>query len=216
MRAASVTLSPPDHGFNGVDRTIREVESVSRQKLLYVDVFSDDTCLLVYLLSGDRPGRLRQALDGQGSVIRSRLQAQRNFHTLYAHVDAGQLLTDVVRTIERHALVYKRPLLFKDEQVAVTLGGAPESLRKALDDMPASVAVTVDRVGDYEPGVHSVLSMLTDRQREALRAAVAAGYYDTPRQLTCAELGAELDCAPSTANDLIRQAERTVMAALWV
>jgi predicted DNA binding protein len=216
MRAASVTLSPPDHGFHGVDRTIREVEPVSRQKLLYVDVFADDTCLLVYLLSGERPGRLRQALDRREAVIRSRLLAQRNFHTLYAHVDAGQPLTDVVRAIQRHALVYKRPLLFKDDRVAVTLGGPPGALRQALDDMPSSVAVTVDRVGDYEPGVHSVLSLLTDRQREALRAAVAAGYYDTPRQLTCAELGAELDCAPSTANDLVRQAERTVMSALWV
>jgi predicted DNA binding protein len=216
MKSVSVTLSPPDGGFHGVDGAIGEVESVSRQKLLYVDVFDDDTCLLVYLLSGRQSGELRRLLDDHPAVIRSRLLAQRNFYSLYAHVEPDRPLTDLLYAVQDHALLYKQPLLFTDDRLRVTIGGDEPALQRWLEDLPEGVTVTVDRYGDYEPGVNSVLSLLTDRQREALNVALESGYYDTPRRTTCEELGAALDCSPSTANDLVREAERTVMTALRV
>jgi predicted DNA binding protein len=155
-------------------------------------------------------------LDDHPAAIRSRLLGERNFYTLYAYVEPGQPLAGVFNAIERHALVYKRPILFRDGRMTLTIGGAEPALQDGFDDIPESVTVTIDRVGDYDPGTNSVLSLLTDRQREALDVALEAGYYDTPRRLTCEELGAELDCSPSTANNLVREAERTVLSALGV
>jgi hypothetical protein len=216
MKSLSVTLSPPDRGFHPVDGTISEVEHASRRQLLYVDVLDDESCLLVYLLSGGEPGTLRGAIDDHPAIIRNRLSTYSGSHHLYAHARHGQPLVDIFRAVERHALLYKRPIPFRDGRMTVTIGGTESALQRALDDLPERVGVDVERVGDYDPGVDGILALLTERQREALTAALESGYYDTPRAATCADVGAALGCAPSTANDRLREAERTVLSTIRI
>lgn len=54
-------------------------------------------------------------------------------------------------------------------------------------------------------------SGLTDRQHEAVEAAVAAGYYEVPRECTLADVAADLNVDPSVASRLLRRAESRVM-----
>lgn len=223
MKSVSVTLSPPDRGFHRVDRAISEVESVSRRKLLYVDDIDGDSCLLIYQLSGGQSGGLRETLDDHPRVLRSCLSTQRsartgqrNARTLYAHVEHGQPLVDIIHAIERYALLYKRPIPFRDERMTVTVGGFESAIWSALADLPESLTVEIHRVGEYDPDVDGVLSLLTDRQWEALTVALESGYYDTAGRTTCEELAATLGCSPSTANDRIREAERRVMSAIQI
>jgi len=56
---------------------------------------------------------------------------------------------------------------------------------------------------------------LTDRQREVLRTAFEAGYYDWPRGCTGKEVAEELDIASATFSEHIRAAERKLFAALF-
>jgi predicted DNA binding protein len=60
-------------------------------------------------------------------------------------------------------------------------------------------------------GADGVAGGLTDRQREALAEALAAGYYESPRAATVADVGERLDCAPSTAAEHLRKAESTLV-----
>ena len=53
---------------------------------------------------------------------------------------------------------------------------------------------------------------MSDHQREALRVAWAAGYYEIPRTVAITTVAAELRCAPSTASDLLRRAEQALVA----
>jgi predicted DNA binding protein len=55
-------------------------------------------------------------------------------------------------------------------------------------------------------------SLLTDRQRRVVAAAVEAGYYDTPRDCSLTELADDLDIAKSTASETIRRATDRVVA----
>ena len=48
---------------------------------------------------------------------------------------------------------------------------------------------------------------LTDKQREAAARAVAAGYYETPRQATVGELAAELDISKSAMSQRLAAVE---------
>jgi hypothetical protein len=57
--------------------------------------------------------------------------------------------------------------------------------------------------GDGEP-------VLTERQRELLEAAVAAGYYETPRECTLSELADRLGVAKSSLSETLRRAEGRV------
>ncbi|UPV99137.1 helix-turn-helix domain-containing protein [Halorussus gelatinilyticus] len=56
---------------------------------------------------------------------------------------------------------------------------------------------------------------LTDRQREVLRAAYEAGYYDWPRDCTGEEVARELDITSATFSQHIHAAERKLLAALF-
>lgn len=60
----------------------------------------------------------------------------------------------------------------------------------------------------------AVLEQLTDRQREVLRAAHDAGYYERPRGKTGEEIARELDISPTTFQEHVRAAERKLVTSL--
>jgi hypothetical protein len=216
MQAPSITLTPAGNGVHVIDSAIAGTDPAARQKPLYADVFDDGSCLLVPLLSGRNPTALRHELADHPAVVTSRLLAREHCHTLSTHVEPGPPLTGIRRAFQYHALVCERPGFFSDGRLSVTLGGTEPELKGALDALPGTVSVDVERVGDHDPVADSALSVLTERQQEALDAAVMSGYYESPRRTTPAELGVPLDCPPDTADDPLREAERTVPSAVRV
>lgn len=64
----------------------------------------------------------------------------------------------------------------------------------------------------FRPVLHT---HLTDRQREVLRTAFEAGYYDWPRGCTGEDVAAELGIASATFSEQIHAAERNLLGALF-
>ncbi|WP_247728439.1 bacterio-opsin activator domain-containing protein [Halovivax limisalsi] len=64
-------------------------------------------------------------------------------------------------------------------------------------------------------GREDVLSALTDRQREVLRTAYAAGYFEWPREHSGEEVAERLDISQPTFARHFRAAERAVFQALF-
>lgn len=54
---------------------------------------------------------------------------------------------------------------------------------------------------------------LTDRQEEALKLALSRGYYETPRAVSAQALADELDISQPSLSDLLRRAERQLLAS---
>lgn len=54
-------------------------------------------------------------------------------------------------------------------------------------------------------------SVVTDRQREVLEAALRAGYFEVPRACTLDELATELEIDKSTASEILRRGERRIL-----
>ena len=54
-------------------------------------------------------------------------------------------------------------------------------------------------------------SLLTDRQRELLEAAVREGYFEVPRECTLAELAETVGVDKSTASTVLRRGEETLL-----
>jgi predicted DNA binding protein len=80
--------------------------------------------------------------------------------------------------------------------------------RERLDDL---VDARVERVHEFRGG--SGRADVTPRQQEALEAALDAGYYEVPRRASVSDVAGALDCATSTAGELLRRAEAGVVAA---
>lgn len=88
-------------------------------------------------------------------------------------------------------------------------------------DTYSDAELSVKREQPYETPIFgrgylqdTIVRELTDRQREVLESAHAAGYYDWPRAVTGEELADRLDIAPATFHQHLRSAERKLLALL--
>jgi GAF domain-containing protein len=96
-------------------------------------------------------------------------------------------------------------------------------VRKALDGVRAAYPSTslvskqelsARRVSD-DQGMRVPLTELTERQRESLRTAYYAGYFEWPRESSGEEVAELLDIAAPTFSQHLRGAERTVFGSLF-
>jgi hypothetical protein len=138
--------------------------------------------------------------------------------TFYAYVELRLRPADEALwgAFDELDVVLVPPVVYTDSgTMQVTLLGAPEALQDALDVVPDDVAVDVTRVSEHAHRHGTLAGRLTARQFEALRAARDCGYYDVPRDCDLAAVAADLECSPSAASTLLREAEaRLVDAAL--
>lgn len=96
-----------------------------------------------------------------------------------------------------------------DGTIRMTVVGSPADLQAVIDGFPDGVDVDVLRVGDHAGGP---IGELSGRQREAVRIAWDRGYYEVPREAGIEDVAEALDCAVSTASDLLRRAEARLVA----
>lgn len=215
MRAAELVLTPDGGSFPGVDRRLASLSTVRREALMSLEWHADGSYALLYRIScGDR-GSIVDALDGHADVHRYQLvEADGERYYLFLHVSEREPLSELLTIAERHTLLLEPPFRFTDRGVTITVAGAADALRAAYEEATAVVDVAVEWIGGYEPGGGGVLTRLTDRQREAIEAAREIGYYETPRRVNFEDVASELECAPSTANELLRRAEASLIDAV--
>lgn len=119
------------------------------------------------------------------------------------------------RTFTARGLLVVPPIVFDDAgEFHMTVVGEGADLRAMLDELPEEIAVTVTAVGEYDRRYAPIADGLSDRQLEAVEAAVRVGFYDYPRTGSLAEVASELDCAESTASTLLQRAEASLMERL--
>ncbi|MFC7082218.1 helix-turn-helix domain-containing protein [Halorussus caseinilyticus] len=134
---------------------------------------------------------------------------------------------DLQQASEESALVEfetDSPLLL----FSVQESGLPLELPFAIEDGVAEVEITAsrDRLSaftaqleafgmsfevEYVREMRNSESLLTDRQRELLNAAVEEGYYDTPRECSLTELAEQADVAKSTASETLHRVEEKIV-----
>lgn len=95
-----------------------------------------------------------------------------------------------------------------DGSLSVRVVGPPAALQAAVEGTPDGVRTSVEQVGEYDLGRPPIPPGLPPRQREALVVAHEMGYYAVPRETTRDEVARALDCAPATASEHLRKAER--------
>lgn len=122
---------------------------------------------------------------------------------------AGRSMLD---SLARDTVVVVPPVEVRsDRTMRLTLVGTPDDLRAVVEAIPDGIATDVRRLGD---GVTADPSAPTERQRAALAAARDVGYFEVPRRNGIEAVAAELDCAVSTASELVRRGEARAVGRL--
>lgn len=109
-------------------------------------------------------------------------------------------------------LVVLPPIVFDHRgHIHLTIVGEAGSFQRLLESLPEGVDATVAGLGEYDRRHGTLAGALSERQYEAVRAAVELGYYERPASAELADVGAAIGCAASTASDLLARAESAVM-----
>ena len=136
----------------------------------------------------------------------------------YAYVrdETTDALADLLAPVAASSVVAVPPVRYRaDGTVSVSLFGPAAELQAAVEAVPDPVEVSVDSVGGLGATTATVETRLTERQREAVRAAVDLGYYEVPREADHADVAEAIGCAPSTAAEHLRKAESAVLSSLF-
>jgi hypothetical protein len=139
-------------------------------------------------------------------------QTDRTF-AVYVREDMRAYDREITDAFGRPGLVTLFPVVYRaDGTMELTLVGPTPTIQAAIDEAPEP-GVDVRDIGSYRARRIGGQRDLTGRQAEAVAAAVELGYYEDPRAASVADVGEMLGCAPGTAAEHLRRAERTVMQA---
>lgn len=217
MKSVGLRIEPENGAFPGVDAALAGLPDLRRDGLSVLDRLGDGTYAMLYRVVGGDVDDLRGVLADHDEVLEyDVVDAGADRRYVFVNVLARESVDALLDVVEEHRLLLDPPFRVTEDGLRVTVSGDPDSLRgafTAVDDL--DVSIEVEWTGGFRPEEPTPLSRLTDRQREALRVAHRLGFYETPRRASYEEIGAALDCAPSTANELLRRAEARVVDALF-
>lgn len=215
MRAVELQLLPENGSFPGIDTRLANLDGIRREALTNLGWHTDGSYTLLYRLSGDATDELEAAIDDHSDVLRYELVSEGD-QGLYAflHVSEREILRELLGITEEYALLLEPPFQFTGQGIKVTVAGEEGALQSAFAAVTDRISVDVEWMGGYSPESDGTLPRLTERQREALITAHELGYYETPRTVSFEEVAAELDCASSTANELLRRAESKIIDSM--
>jgi predicted DNA binding protein len=214
MRAVELHLMPDGHAFPGLDKSLRDLDAVSRETMMNFDWHSDGTYTLVYRLSGEDTDALDDHLADHEQVQTYDIVEEDDRIYAFVHLTPRESLSRLLEIAESHQLILETPFQFTERGIRVRVAGEEAELQSAFAEGTDEIEIDVESTGMYSPDEPDFVEQMTERQYEALVTAFDLGYYETPRTISFEEVADELDCAPSTANELLRRAEAALVSSV--
>lgn len=191
-----------------------DAAGATRESIVHFDVLDDGSVVVVGRLRGDLD-RVRDLLAGRLDVLGFDVSDERD-GLVYVHMEGTDDVKRLLSVPRRYEVFFETPL----ERVGATglrltvVGETSAAVGRAISEFPDSLDFSLERTGEYPRNTADLSSLLTERQREVLAAAVEAGYYETPRKTTHQGIAAELGLAAGTVSEHLRKTERRVFSAI--
>jgi hypothetical protein len=210
VRRISVRVTYPPDRRHALHREVVARDAVSRVDLLVWGPVGAATQFQWFDADPDAVGDL---LDAVPEVDHRRLVADDGGTYAFTRQSEFGFDPDLLDVVAAADAAFLPPVSFHgDGSATFDAVGERDRLSALHDALAAYADVTIDAVRDFHRG--GAPAALTTRQREALTAAVAVGYYEIPREGSIEDVADRLDCAPSTAGELLRKAEARVVTEL--
>lgn len=208
MKRVSFAATYPDELAHPMHRRIVGESEVTRAELLMWGPMSTVTTLTWFDAGRDAAA---DVLDSVETVTATHLAGGNEGTYAFVHQTDYEFAAPLLELVSRSRVVFLPPVTFHETgTVRFEAVGESEFLSEFYARLSDLVDATIESVHDFHRGSPA---NVTDRQRAAIEAAVAVGYYEVPRTGTVDDVAAELDCASSTAGELLRKAESAVLTA---
>lgn len=118
--------------------------------------------------------------------------------------------TELLDLLAAAWVIFLPPVVFLESgEVRFEAAGESADISSFHDRLSQLGSLSIERVQEFRP--NGSPSGLTARQEQALEAAQSVGYYSIPRDGSVEDVATRLDCARSTAGELLRKAESAVI-----
>lgn len=217
MRYVRLSGALPPEIAPEVFRVLADSDHVVEARLLDWNLGDSESVTALYAIDGDceaaREALLAapEAVAASASVSDGRAGDGAGSGCLLIRLDrtTTPLMEQVFTLLSTPGLVVLKPVVYRDGEVDARLVGEDDVLQAVVDRLPESVDREIRRIGPSGslPVPETAARSLSDRQREAVEAALELGYYDHPRRGTHEDVAELLGCAPSTASEHLQKAE---------
>jgi len=216
VRYATATITVNGDGPHPTANAIYRHPDVRMERIYYTNPVTGGGYAELVEFDGDLQAA-RRILGASDEVRRFELPSASN-GLCYVYFEGTPQFERVRNAMFEHAVVVKWPITFlrgRDTLSArATFVGTTDAIQAARDALPAEFDFTLERIGEFRGRIADPLTALTDRQREVFDLALAAGYYEVPRESTQADLAEELGCSPATVADHLRRIEHNLIGAI--
>lgn len=214
MRYLDATLKLPPELRHPMEEYMRESDAIEHAEILAWNLTPERVeYVLAYVDGAMEPYRERiESVDTIRDAMLSRIE-EGSFY-VYVCQETREADQQWRQAFDRRSLVVVPPIVYDEGGTRLTVVGAAEDLRALLAGIPDRIDVNVEEVSNYDRRHATVAGGMTDRQLEAVSVAVELGYYRVPREADLGDVAGALECAESTASNLLRKAEASVMDRL--
>lgn len=203
MKSVWITLEYSPAGTPPFLEAVFESPDIDREVILGGQTV-DGVEILTSFVYGKRDA-YETLLDEDDGVLEYEITPDSDGFFLYLRRELGERGASLLESISRETVVVVPPItVHSDRTIHMALVGHPDDLGAIVEDVPAGMSVDVRQVHN---AITTTPSRLSERQEEALQTAWDLGYYDVPRTSGIEGVADELDCAVSTASELLRRAE---------
>lgn len=207
MKSLHLVYREPESTRHPMQTFLEESGALERVQLWNWNLSDDELDVVLFRIVGDR-NRYERRLAAVPEVVHHSV-APIDDDSFFVYVEHEKRDPDLEfrAAFRGRRIVVVFPIEFTERGAEMTVLGRDAELQAVLDDLPGRIDVDVDYVGPFTRPAAFTPSPLTDRQREALAAAGAVGYYEVPREGTVEDVAERIGCAPSTASNHLRKAE---------
>jgi predicted DNA binding protein len=191
--------------------------AITRGAVLNMRLLRDGTSLELDYIEGDIDALITELDDDPDCVQYEVCDRDGRQCYVYIHGRPEEQIRRLYELFGAYSLLIDLPIRFGGgTDVTVRIVGYEQGLYDAYQAFPEEIRahMTIEQVGTYLPDTPEMHTILTPRQREVIEAAVAVGYYATPRTATATDVAERVGCARSTAAEHLRNSEARLMTAL--
>lgn len=177
--------------------------------------YSGEELGIMHYVEGD-PEAFRDDVAEIPEVIDYELTvAERNAFYVYIRDATNRRLRELFDLLDQSPVVVMPPVEYTpDGSVSYSVFGPSTAIQSALDEILEPITVSITEVGSLAAVPNEVETALSDRQQQAIRAAVELGYYEIPRTATHEDVAGAIGCAPSTAAEHLQKAESKLLRSV--
>lgn len=184
----------------------------TQEAIHYVNLLDDGTVVGVAQFRGDAD-RLATIENEVPEMISCTVTGGETW-LAYMRYEPDEVERTLYELIDTEAISIDWPVRETADGVQVTLFGEDAALQQMIASIPDEMNLRLERAGEYQPHLNDPAEQLTDRQQEIVRAAIAAGYYEIPRQTTQRNLATDLGLSQRTIGEHLRRAEAKIVLSV--